>query len=173
MTGQQIRSAGQTYARRTVSEETAVLILNEALDQLLDLGLIYATVEVSATAKTWYDLPDDATFIVYVTTPKGDYYTGWEAIGNQIRFLTGGNFCITARRLPKHLESIVEIPEVHPMFHTVLVDYFKGYLKLQVNDESPDGLRLMQKFEEKVQRIFNILRRNGTKNHSWTVIRHA
>jgi hypothetical protein len=173
VTGQEIRTAAEQYVGRTVTEAKAVVILNEALDQLMDLGLVYATIEVAATVKQWYDLPDDATFIVNVTNKDGDYYTGWEAIGNQIRFLTAGTFYVMARRLTGHLTTIAEIPEVHPMFHPVLVDYFKGYLKLQVNDESSDGLRLMQRFEERSQRVFNMLRRNTTKNHSWTVIRHA
>jgi len=172
MNGDQIRNAATQYVGVKCSNDTAIVIINEALALISDQSLISATIEVEAKAETWYKLPNDATSIQHITTPEGNYYKNYKLQGQQIMFLDEGKYELTLRRQPEPIETLAVVPEIHPLFHQSLVTYFKAYLKLQVNDESNDGLRLMGQFEEQVSRAFNILRRNQ-QPIAWQVIRHA
>ena len=63
------------------------------------------------------------------------------------------------RRLPYPISGILDVPEVHPAFHQVLVTYVIAWWKLKDDDTNPDGVRHMQMFREDTMRVFNILRR--------------
>lgn len=172
MNGDEIRNKAAAYVGKSVDDATALEIINDALDEISDLGLCYANIDVTAEAGKWYDLPDDATAVVQVTDSEGNFVYNWKQLGQRIMFSIPGSYVISARRQPPHIESLSVEPQIHPLYHQAIATYFKAVQKLRVNDESSDGHRLMEQFRSDVQRAYNILSRS---NHprQWKVIRHA
>jgi hypothetical protein len=174
MTGTEIKTRAEAYIGETIDDVNALKALNEAIDEIGDLGQVYeqATSALPFTAGAWYNLPARMTSLVEVTDEEGKLYHGWRTRDNLIHFNEDGIYTIHYRKLPDHMTTITDTPKLHPAYHNCLVTYLKGWTKLQDDDESPDGLRLMSKFEQDVLRTYNALRRRrGPKQIK--VIRHA
>lgn len=174
MTGIEIKARAEAYIGETIDDVDVLKALNEAIDEIGDLGQVYeqATSVLPFVAGTWYNLPARLTSLVEVTDETGQPYHGWRTRDNLICFDESGIYTIHYRRLPDHMATLTESPKLHPTYHNCLVTYLKGWAKLQDDDENPDGLRLMAKFEQDVLRQYNALRRRrGPKQVK--VIRHA
>ena len=70
------------------------------------------------------------------------------------------------------MSGILERPDIPEAFHAALITYVAAWWKLKDDDESPDGLRLMQQFWQEVARADVALSRNRGPRQ-WRVIRHA
>lgn len=173
MTCAKIKAAAELYCGASATNDQTLIILNEALAEISDMGLCFSTSTITAIKDTWYNIPSDATFVLNVTDAEGTYYTNYLIQAQKIKFPVDGTFYLTYRRQPVELTTINDTPEVHPVLQNALVTYMKAYLKLRIDDESVDGQNLMNKFQQQVMRAYKILSRRSNNNSSWTVIRHA
>jgi hypothetical protein len=176
LTGNEIKASVDAYVHAPQTASDTLLYINEALDKISDQGLVFATVEINAEAKTWYEFPNDCTSIIEVeveteNADKWNYYR-WQLEGNQIRFADAGTYTIYARRQPEHLLDLTLEPAVNRIYHQAIVTYGKGWSKLKENDESMDGHKKMDEFQQDVLKAFNTLRRKRGPM-TWMVIRHA
>ena len=158
LTGLEIKSLVEKYVDITIDSDDALEVINEAMDKIGDLGLVYGQVTLVAEADTPYRMPADAT-IVTVILEDGETADGWTFRGGAIRFARAGTYTIIARRNPEHIELIEEELDLHPSYQRSVVTYLRGWFKLKDDDESPDGHRLMQQFRAEVDHTFALLRR--------------
>jgi hypothetical protein len=173
MTGTDIVARAQRYVDDTIDSDDALVAINEAIDKLGDLGLIYESANITAgTANGWYPLPVDMTSLVSVSDGNGNNYEDFQQRGLEIHFSASGVYTVFYRKHPEGIAVLTETPPVHVSYHDTLCTYLKGWFKLKDDDESPDGLRLMSQFENDAAKVFSILRRKRG-NGRITVMRAA
>lgn len=159
MTGSELKAQAEKYLSSTIDDADALQAINEALLWMGDLGLIYGTITVSATAGTFYTLPDELTKIIRVEDIDNNvYYYNYRLRGNDIAFKDAGNYLILARKMSAGLSLIDDEIDVHPALQRCIIDYVRAFVKLKDDDTNPDGLRLMAKFERDVQIMSNMLK---------------
>jgi hypothetical protein len=160
MTGIEIKRAAENYVDEFIDDPEAVTAINRALNIIGDTALIYEQAHAYIPkADEWYELPPTATNIREVEDANGKSYEHFRTRDNMIAFDHPGEYTVHYRRLPKPISGILDVPEVHPAFHQVLVTYVIAWWKLKDDDTNPDGVRHMQMFREDTMRVFNILRR--------------
>jgi hypothetical protein len=172
VTGTEVIQAVKDYTGVTLDNDKAIRVINEAMGKVSDRGMVYGYIEITAIAMTWYEMPTEATFLWSVQDSAGYLYVNYQAAGLRIRFKDAGTYGLTSRRQPVPLENIASPLGLHPIFEDCVVTYCRGFAKLEENDESSDGLRLMNDFKQDVILGFNTLRRN-TSPSRWTVSRRG
>jgi hypothetical protein len=172
VTGTEVIQAVKDYTGITLDNATALRVINEALTKVSDRGMVYGFIEIAATAMTWYEMPNDATFLWSVEDSDGYLYVNYQAAGLRIRFKDSDTYGLTSRRQPIAMENLASPLGLHPIFEDCVVTYCRAFAKLSENDESMDGLRLMQEFKQDVILGFNTMRRN-TSPSRWTVSRRG
>lgn len=165
MTGLEIKKAAEAYIEEFIDDPDAVYFINLALNMLGDIALIYESVrgEIKKPDE-WYELPPTVTNVRKVETAPGVPYFDYEVVDNLIRFREPGVYYIHYRRMPRPITGILETPEVHPAFHSVLITGLIALWKLKDDDENPDGLRHFQEFKAQAVRVYNTLQRVRTPN---------
>lgn len=158
MTGNEIRNAAETYVGKPISNDLALIGINEALSKIGEMGLLYGKIRINAQAGERYTLPEDALHVFSVQDPNGIGYEGWSLIGEEIRFSDGGEYIISARKLPKRMENLSDEPDIHRVFHQAIVDYLREFAVqsfASFEDKSPN----FEIFETSVSRAFSFMRR--------------
>ena len=173
MRGIDIKQAAENYVDEAIDDDEALTAINRALVLIGDRAHRYESVVLSVDqAGAWLSLPGELTSVREVVDAEGRPYEGYRVRGNRISFADTGRYTVHYRRLPTRMAGILETPDIHPAYHEALVTYVAAWWKLKDDDESPDGLRLMQEFEKQILRADIALSRDrGPKQ--WRVIRHA
>lgn len=177
MTGEDIQSYVETRTGRTIERDLILEAINEGLDEIGDMALLYdtATVDISEIEQ-WYSLPDDFTYVEKVLKIEDDeeyIYQRWEFRNGSIKFFDKGEYEIVARKMPKHLEEISDsFEDIHRFYYNSLKYYALAWIKENDDFEDPAAQALYERFTEKVKRSANKLL--STKPPSKVrVIRHA
>lgn len=142
-----------------LTDEDALIAVNEAISKLGDLALIYDKTYVAAEKAGWYNLPVDCIHVVSVDSAYGVDYPHYRVRGGLIEFKNTGQYRVNYRRMPKHLASLNDIPETHPAYDDCLVTYMRYWLKMQDDEDSVDADRLYQKFQADVSATYHMLSR--------------
>lgn len=173
MTGIQIKQAAENYCDEAIEDDEALTAINRALIIIGDRAHRYDSIRITADQPgAWLALPGELTSVREVVDADGQPYDGYRVRGNAISFADAGIYTVYYRRLPSRMSGIQETPDIPTVYHEALVTYVAAWWKLKDDDESPDGLRLMQEFQQQIMRAdITLSRSRGPKQ--WTVIRHA
>jgi hypothetical protein len=177
MTGTEIQSYVDERMGITVTSDLVLEAINEGLDEIGDLGLLYVTTDVTVSdISQWYSLEDDYTGIekvLKIDEEKNYIYQRWEYRNGDIKFFDKGDFTIVARKMPEHLTSISDsFIDLHRLYHNGLKYYALAWMKENDDFEDPAVQILYKKFESKVKRAAQTL--ISTKSPAKVrVVRHA
>lgn len=158
MTGNEIRNAAEVYLGKNISNDSALIGINEALNKIGEMGLLYGKIRVNAQAGESYSLPKDALHVFSVSDLNGVNYENWSLVGEEIRFADSGEYIISARKLSKKLENLSEEPDIHRVFHQSLVEYLREFASqsfAEFGEKNPD----FTMFETSANKAFSFLRR--------------
>lgn len=172
MTGSEILSYIETRVGREVSPDHVLIAINEALNEIGDMGLLYDTTEAVVTnTKEWFALPEDFTMVKTVML-QGRWYLDWQYVNGKIKFDDVGVFTIIARKMAPTMNNIAENLPLHRLYHNGIQFYALGWVYENDNPNDMSAERAYQKFVNSVSGAAKTL--IGTKPPmSWTVIRHA
>lgn len=160
MTGLEIKQAAQRYIDEMIDDEDAIEGINAGLAEIGDMALLYKTVDITTTnPKSWEDLPDDCTNVIEVVTSTGGKYLDWKQRGDKLFIADPGTYTVHHRTVPAEIAALDTELAVHPSYQRCLVTYLAAWWKLKDDDQSPDGLRLMDRFERQCLRVFQSIRR--------------
>jgi hypothetical protein len=160
MTGEQIKAAAERYIGDTLDPVDALEGINQALVWLADRASLWGETVINAAADTWYDLPNDCIGVLEVAAASGEARE-YVKRDNRIKFAEADTYTVRYRRLPREMTALTETPEVHQAFHRVLVTGLKAWWKLMDDEENPDGLRLLAKFERDAEYAAALVRRKS------------
>lgn len=177
MTGSEILSYCEKRLGRNVDSDLVLEAINEGLRTIADQGLLYNEIELTVDdVSQKYNMPPDYTYIEKVIKigEDEDYiYKDYNFLGGQISFEDGGDYIITARRMPSDIENISdELIEIHPMFYNPLKYYTLAWLKENNNFASKGAQVLYKRFKRGIDKASKTLLRSKSPR-SWTVIRNA
>lgn len=176
MTGTEIQSYVENRLGRKFSPDDILLAINECLDEIADLALLYATIDLDVTDGTqWYSLPESFSTIEHlIIYDNGEYYyEGWIYRNGSIRIPDTGSYRIVARKMPDYITDIAEpINNLHRMYNNAIKYYVLGWIRENEDLDDQISEKYYQKFTEKVQRAATNL--ISTKSPAKVqVIRHA
>ena len=162
MTGTEIQSYVESRLGRTLSPDDILLAINECLDEIADLALLYATIDLDVTDGTqWYELPEDFSTIEHliIYDSEGEhFYEGWIYRNGSIRIPDAGSFKIVARKMPDYITDIAEpINNLHRMYNNAIKYYVLGWIRENEDLDDQISEKYYQKFTEKVQRAASSL----------------
>jgi len=161
MTGTEIQSYVESRLGRTLSPDDILLAINECLDEIADLALLYATIDLDVTDGTqWYELPEDFSTIEHlIIYDNGEhYYEGWIYRNGSIRIPDAGSYKIVARKMPDYLNDIAEpINNLHRMYNNAVKYYVLSWIRENEDLDDQISEKYYQKFTEKVQRAASSL----------------
>lgn len=162
---------------RSFKDKDIILAVNECLDEIADLSLLYvtSTFEIKDTEQ-WFALPRDYSQIKKVIIYKNNreyIYEDWEYRNGTIRFFEKGSFRIVARKIPNYVENIEDsFTEVHRMYNNAIKYYVLAWIRENEDLDDQISEKYYQKFKDKVQRAASSL--ISTKSPAKVqVIRHA
>jgi hypothetical protein len=153
MTGAEIQAAAAAYIDEDIAEADALIAINEAMDKLGDLALVYDSKDVALPASTWTALVDEFASIVELTDSSGVRYNNYRVLGNEIKTSKADTFTIRFRRMPVRIAALTATPELHSAFHPVLVLYLKSWARLKTDPQDADGQALKQEFFAEAKRV--------------------
>ncbi len=167
MTLQEMITAAAAYIDDDIEEEDALIAVNEAQAKLGDMAFVQDQITLphdASEVRAWHELPPSLTRIVRVTQARdGKPYSAYQKSGQMIRFNSPGQYTITYRRMPKPITRLDEEPEVPQVFHGALVTYLRAWVRLKEDEDSQDGLRLIQEFYVDADRAYRTLLRSERK----------
>ncbi len=155
-----------------VEPDHVISAINEALNELGDLGLVYDNCEVIVDdVMTHYALPDDYTHVKKVLLKANEYiYLNWEYIDGKIRFRDAGEYKVIARRMPSHIQQITDTLPIHQLYENGIKFYALAWLKENNDAEDPSVQRLYTHFNHSATNAANTLQKTKSPL-SWTVVR--
>jgi hypothetical protein len=153
MTGTEICAAAAAYIDDEIDDTDALIAINEAMDRLGDMALVYDSASVTLPACAWTALENEFASIVELTDSDGIKYNNYRVIGNEIKTSKADTFTVRYRRMPHRLTALAETPELHTAFHPVLVIYLKSWARLKLDSQDEDGLALKQEFFAEAKRV--------------------
>ncbi len=173
MTGAEIRRATEIYVGKSIEADMALIGINEAMQKIGDMGLLYGEVTISdAKAGKSYLLPKNFIHVFYITDKEGAPYSGYTLMGNKIIFKDEGSYVVYARRLAERLESLDEEPEIHQAYHSSLVEYLRRFVLEATSKEPQNKIGYYESFERNVLGVYQMLSRRRVPKQI-EVIRHA
>jgi hypothetical protein len=177
MTGAEIQNYIEKRIGRSVDPDNVLEAINECLDEIGDMSLLYTTASVNVSdIEQWYALEDDYTKVekVIIHVDDKDYiYQRWEYRNGSIRMFDEGEYTIVARKMPEHLTEIADsFTDIHRLYHNAIKFYALAWILENDKFDDPAADKYYKRFESKVTRAANTLL--STKPPSKvTVIRHA
>ncbi len=171
MTGKDIRFSAELYVGRDIEDDIVLCVINEALDSIMDLGLVFEEEGINAEAGVWTTLPKTVTNILSVEDSNGEPYDKWEQKRNRIRLAHSGAYTINYRISPTHIQSMDEEPDTHPIFHRAIVNYLRSFI-LMIGNKEPHPHMATEKFQQDILNIHQQIKRKRTPKQV-RVIRNA
>lgn len=180
MTGTEIQSYVESRIGRQVDSDDVLEAINEGLNEIGDMGLLYATIDVSVSdTSQWYNMPVEPapyTQIIHIIKKENNkeyYYQRWEYRNGSIRFFDEGDYTIVARKMPEHLNNISDsFTSLHRLYYNAIKFYALSWIRENDDIEDTGAQLLRQRFEESVARAATTL--VSTKSPAKVkVIRHA
>lgn len=153
-----IKQAVWSYLDESPVDSDIIIAVNEALGTLRDRALSYVETPQEAVVGTWYALPVGLISIAEVAKSTGETYRYWRERGGKITFSDAGTFTIVHTVIPTLVDALTDSVSVHDAFRPAICHYVEGWLKKQDDDESADGLRLLQQAEAEFEAVAISLR---------------
>jgi hypothetical protein len=164
MTGSEILNYIETRIGRSIDSDLVLEAINEALDTIGELGLLYATTDLTVEdTNLWYSMPDDYTTIEKVIKfeDKEYIYTRWEHRTGEIRFYDQGEYRIVATKMPEHLSLISDnFMDLHKLYHNAVKYYALAWVKENDDFSDPAAEKLYARFQNNVKRAAQTLSRS-------------
>ena len=162
MTGTEIQRYVEGRLGQTVDPDEVLEAINEGLDEIGGMGLLYATANVTVTdTAQWYSLEPDYTQVKKVIKKedgKEYIYQRWEYRNGDIRFFDAGEYIIVARKLPEHLSNIADtFTDLHRVYYNALKFYALAWVRENSDPESKAAQVLYERFENNVMRAAQTL----------------
>lgn len=162
MTGTEIQRYVEGRLGQTVDSEDILEAINEGLDEIGGMGLLYVTTTIPVTDTTqWYSLESDYTQVKKVIKKedgKEYIYQRWEYRNGDIRLFDNGEYVVVARKLPKHLSDIAdEFTFLHRLYYNALKFYALAWVRENSDPESKPAQLLYERFESNVMRAAQTL----------------
>lgn len=158
VTEDQVREIADDYLGTTVAEEDLLHYVNAALNELGDMALLMATTQLAYTdTGVWQDLPAGLTKIEDVRDSDGNRYRNFVVRNGKIQFGDTGTYSIAYRYIAPHLDDFDSDIPIHRAYLTALASYAIAQQKLRDDDNSPDGLRHVEKFKQDADKAFRTL----------------
>lgn len=177
LTGVEIQNYAETRLGRELDADLMLMAINEAAQEIGDLGLLYDTIEVEVDdTEQRYNMPDNYTFVEQVLYHRsGEKYLyhhyNWRT--GSISFSDKGEYTIIARKMPESIEVLSEpLTQIHPLYHNAIKFYALAWFKENDDYSSQEAERLYQKFQERVRMAMNRLLRSKSPT-SWQVVRRG
>jgi len=157
MTGTDIQHYVEERLGRSFSPDTILLAINECIDEIADLALLYATIDLEVDdPAAWYSLPDDFSKVEHLLIYKEDkeyYYEGWIYRNGSIRIPDTGKFRIVSRKMPEYLTDIAEsFNNIHRMYNNAIKYYVLGWVRENEDLDDQTSEKYYQKFNDKITR---------------------
>ena len=162
MLGTDIQIYVEKRLGRTFEQDMILEAINECLDEIGDLSLLYATSDVTVVdIKQWYALPESYSKVEKVIKYEGEceyIYEGWEYRNGNIRIFDTGDFRIVARKIPDYLTEISDtFVELHRSYNNAIRYYVLAWVRENEDLDDQISEKYYQKFTEKVQRAASSL----------------
>lgn len=165
MTGSEIQKYVETRLGTTVEPDLVLEAINEGLNELGDMGLLYDTIPVSVDDTTqWYNLPLEPSpytqvkHVIKNDNGKEFYYYRWEYRNGNIRFFDTGEYTVVCRKMAEHLDNIADsLAELHPLYHNAIKFYALAWVRENYDYEDPGAQIMYQRFKESVARAAQTL----------------
>ena len=161
MTGTDIQQSIQRYLGASVAPADVIAVVNECLDAIGDRALIHDTIPLTLVARVWEELPNVTSIIGVLVNNKP--YNKWQTKGTSIRVHDAGDYVVKVRKMADHIDGIGDTVEIHRLFHFSILCYVRGTFKLFDDDESADGHKLIQQFEEETNKAYETLTKIRTQ----------
>jgi hypothetical protein len=162
MVGSDIKNYIEKRLGRSFSDDLILQAINECLDEIADLSLLYVTATLNINDTTqWYALPNNYSQIEKVIKHEDEeeyIYEGWEYRNGTIRIFNKGTFRIVGRKIPDYLEDISNnLSEIHRMYNNAIKYYVLAWVRENEDLDDQISEKYYQKFTEKVQRAASSL----------------
>jgi hypothetical protein len=162
MIGTDVQSYVEKRLGRTFEADTILTAINECLDEIADLSLLYATSDVSVSDTTqWYALPESYSKVEKVIKYEDEeeyIYVGWDYRNGTIRLFDEGNYRIVARKIPDYLTEIADsFSEIHRTYYNAIRYYVLAWVRENEDLDDQTSEKLYQKFNDKVTRAARTL----------------
>lgn len=177
MTGTEIQSYVESRLGRTFSPDDILLAINECLDEIGDLGLLYATIDISVDdGAQWYSLPDDFSKVKKVIQYEDDreyVYENWKYRNGSIRIPDEGDYHIISRKMPEYLTNIANnINNIHRLYNNAIKYYVLAWVRENEDLDDETSKVLFKRFNQKLKRAANTLISSKAPSR-WTVVRNG
>jgi len=173
MLGTEIQTKAERYIDADISDNSILDGIEEFLNWLGNKGYVEGTILLDVEEDTFYTLPYNIIRITKIEDPEEDeFYYNYIVDGDKIRFGDEGTYRIFAKKHPS-ISALADSLGLHLMLEGATLKYVKGYCKLEIDDTSQDGARLVTEAKEDATRAYQILKRNQKEPSTVKVIRHA
>ena len=157
MLGTDVQSYVESRLGRTFEQDDILLAINECLDEIADLSLLYATSDVSVSDTTqWYALPESYSKvekIIKYEDGKEYIYEGWNYRNGTIRIFDEGDYRIVARKIPDYLTEIADsFTEIHRTYYNAIRYYVLAWVRENEDLDDQTSEKYYQKFNDKITR---------------------
>jgi hypothetical protein len=160
-TGQDLVDLVEIYTNISVDTDNAPKIVSLGLNRLASLGYAFSGENftiVSEDIDTYQSFTDDVLGVVLVLNENDTIYNRWQyKEGSGIKFNDVGEYTIILKKIPSTISDLTTDIGLHDIYKTSLSKHLAGFIKLQLNDTSPDGTRLMREFERLSASAYNTL----------------
>lgn len=160
-TGDDLIDVAEIYTNITIDDNDAVLIINQGLNRLATLGYAYSKEDFTIAdgdIGSFQSFTDDVIGVVLVLDSNENLYNRWKFnSSNGIEFDDEGDYEVIIKIIPSEIDDVSEDISINDIYKTPLFKYLTAFTKLQRNDTSPDGTRLMQEFERLGASAYNTL----------------
>lgn len=135
-------------AGTTIAEESAIIWINELLDELgADCKVPLTTALTITTAGTSVSLPDDYLDFYYMKDSDGEIYEEDVTVRySEITVWDEDTYVLSYYPIPPSIGDIAETVSIHTLLGNCAAKYIASRYKSQDDDENRDAQRLYQEY---------------------------
>jgi len=141
---QDIADSVEEFLDVSMSKETAIQGVREALNWMSVRNFLVDTITKEFEGDTKYKLPPEYINVIKVEKPeKNELYFNYKIDGNMIRFKDEGTYRIYAIRSITMPDSMDTNIDIHPMLLEIVKKYLRGYVMVSEGIDKQQGRAIM------------------------------